>query len=235
MTNAFLHTYSAQEALPAAWRYYLKTCGLPEEPALPRHTRILARSSEVLNDIWPKISVRALTKRFPGDCLSGETLTLEGVKFECRAFGRLDPARIHAVYPYLLTAGDVHLDTDNVADGLFADIWGTSFTDAGLELLGRTLSSENEGYTLSPSFGPGFYGMDIGMMERFFALFDASAIGVTLCGSSMLIPLKSCAGFFIAGKDEGMLPVRDCESCIGNPGGCRFCKNAVLPHKNGNR
>jgi len=233
MTNAVLHSYSVGEALPVAWRYYLKTCGLSEQPDSPRHARMLARSSTVLGDVLPKVSVRALTKRFPGACLSGETLALGGVSFECRAFGRLDPARVFAVYPYLLTAGDVYLETDNVSDQLFADIWGTSFADAGVELLKSELARENEGYTLSSSFGPGFYGMDIGMMERFFALFDASEIGVTLHSNCLLLPLKSCAGFFVALADEWMLPTRDCESCLGNPGGCRFCKNYVPPYKNG--
>lgn len=235
MMDSMLHAFLTEESLPLAWRYYLKTCGLEERADSPCHARMLARSSTVLGDILPQISLRALTRRFSGDCLSGETLTLDGVPFECRAFGRLEPARIHAVYPYILTAGDIRLETDNVSDRLFADIWGTSFTDAGVELLERVLSRENEGYALSSSFGPGFFGMDVTMLERFFSILDVSRIGVTLRSNCLLLPLKSCAGFFISLMDEWMLPTRDCESCFGNPGGCRFCKNYVPPHKNGNR
>lgn len=233
MTNAVLHTYSAADALPIAWQYYLKTCGLEGTQDAPRHARMRARSLAVLEEVLPKVSIRALSARFSGDCICGETLLLDGIPFECRAFGRLERGRVRAVYPYLLTAGDVFLETENVSDQLFADIWGTSFTDAGVELLAGELALENEGYVLSSSFGPGFFGMEIGMMERFFSLFDAAQIGVTLRSNSLLLPLKSCAGFFISLSDEWMLPTKDCESCIGNPGGCRFCRNYVPMYKNG--
>ncbi len=231
MDETTLYTFSAQEALPLAWKYYLKTCGLGEKADSPRQARMLARSSELIGDVLPQVNLQALTRRFPGGCIAGETLLFDGVRFGCRALGRLDPARVGAVYPYLLTAGEIRLETENVADLLFADIWGTAFADAGVALLREKLSRENEGYVLSSAFGPGFFGMEVTELAGFFELFDASAIGMSLRASCLLIPLKSVAGFFISLLDEWALPAADCESCLGNPGGCRFCRNYVAAHK----
>lgn len=224
-----LYTFKAADAMPGAWRYYLKTCGLEEKPDSPKHARMLARSTAVLDTVLPQLNLRAVTAELPGNCLDGETLDAYGTRFVCRAFARLTPSRVRAVYPYVLTAGDIFMDTENVSDQLFADIWGTSFTDAGIELLEDRLEKLNPGLTLSSSFGPGFFGMDISMMQRFFEALDPGAIGVTLRSSSLLLPLKSCAGFFISLLDEWSLPTRDCESCLGSAGGCRFCANYRPP------
>lgn len=219
-----LHEFTADELTPPAWEYYLETCGLAEVKS-DKHRRMLERSKQVLGEILPLVKVRAVTVRFDGGCLAGNTLALDGVQFSCPAFGRLEPERINAVYAYVLTAGEVRLETANVSDMLFADIWGTSFTDAGIDMLRQRLTLENDGYIMSPSFGPGFYGMGMDMLPAFFKLLDTSEIGVALKSGRLLLPLKSCAGFIMAVQDVWRLPVRDCADCMGNPGGCRFCKN----------
>ena len=233
--DQILHSFSNEAALPRAWAYYLKTCGLPEKPESPKQRRMLERSEAVLSECLPMVNIRALTRRFGAEGLAGGALSLGPATFHCPAFGRLERDSVLSIYAYVLSAGEVALETENVSDQLFADIWGTSFTDAGIDLLEAEIARENPGAVISSSFGPGFFGMDISMLAEFFNILSPKDIGVSIRSNCLLLPLKSSAGFFFAVRDEWMLPTRDCESCHGghdrpgNAGGCLFCANYQKP------
>lgn len=106
-------------------------------------------------------------------------------------------------------------------DQLYADIWGSAFTDAVRFLMMEAFAVENR---LSDSFGPGFYGMDVGEMEKIGTLLDFSTIGIELRNGKILVPLKACAGIVFAVDDGYRMMKRECMDCRGTHASCRLCR-----------
>lgn len=168
------------------------------------------------------------------------------VTLECTAFEQLEPASIEGVYAYALTAGDFYLEDRPVMDQLYADIWGTAFTDAGREALvdliredcrrrdGGDVSEVEVSDTevseavvsnadISDSFGPGFYGMSPAEMRKMPLLVDFHKLGLTVNETGVMQPLKSCGGILL--KVNGLYKHLNsaCETCSGSRKTCRLC------------
>ncbi|MDF3000384.1 MAG: hypothetical protein K0Q48_503, partial [Bacillota bacterium] len=116
---------------------------------------------------------------FDGEVLSGNTATIGATTFICNGFQQLKKDKIHKIYAYILTAGSFELDDNEpVLEQLYADIWGTAYTDAGLEVLKAKLVEEvqretgNQKTAVLEPFGPGFYGMDVDQVGKFFEVLD---------------------------------------------------------------
>ena len=140
----------------------------------------------------------------------------------------MEPDHVKKVYAFILTVGEVLAVKGVVMYSLYADIWGTAFTDAALEALSAILLQDAGGASGMAVFAPGLYGMNISYIHQLFQILDGSAIGVEAhAHSGCMIPLKSYAGLMIAVDDISMLPPVDCMNCAGNRGGCRFCRRGV--------
>lgn len=228
--NKIVHI-SMAEADVFAMEYFMKICGFNREGE--KYRRMLRQAMEIKEKIQDRVDIRAVVSSFPGSCISGNRAELNGVLFECNAFQRLAPEHISGVYAYVLTAGIFELDdSDPILDQLYADIWGTAYVDAGLEVLKRfvekDLESNGKGnISVLDSFGPGFYGMGVNQVGKFFELLDGDKIGVTARSNSLMLPLKSCSGFFIGVDDETVLPASDCKSCRAEYKNCGFCQAVI--------
>lgn len=153
--------------------------------------------------------------------LDGRYLTIDGQSFECAAFEQLDESMLRGVYLYVLSAGDFGLPEEKITNQLYADFWGTAFTDAVRELMRQELSKEIK---LSHSFGPGFYGMDVSEMKKLNHLLDFKSIGLELRNDKIILPLKSCAGIIFSVNEEYPELYPACESCRGTYKSCRLCR-----------
>lgn len=219
-------TYDAEEK---ARNYFVQTCGLDFDKN--KHVRMMQIAESILKEGIGDIHIKALISEFGNEVLKEDLMALDKVVFQCNAFSQLEQKKVLAIFPYILTVGEVSTKSESISDQLFADIWGTSFVDTARDLLQSTLEEyvskkwNRTDIVVSSSFGPGFYGMDVTMMCNFFEVLDGNKINVELRGNSLLVPLKSCAGFFIAVEDEWVLPPADCQNCKGNSGGCQFCMN----------
>jgi hypothetical protein len=186
--------------------------------------------------ISDKINVRAIIASFEKEVICGKTINLNGIKFESNALEQINIHCIRKIYAYIITAGNVELQDTSVLNMFFADTWGTAYVDAGRDILKRIIrdyhledSSKIENGVkdrifISDSFGPGFYGMDVIEVERFFKVLDGEKIGVKVTDSGFMLPLKSTTGFYIVVDDEEQLPGADCISCFSNIKGCQFCR-----------
>ena len=175
----------------------------------------------------------------------GQLLKVCGHEIRCTAFEQIDPSSVEGVYFYAVTAGDFSLpmhpdgrpdqshpdgrpDQPPIMDQLYADIWGTAFTDAAREMLMDELRKADRGCLaadrLSDSFGPGFYGMDTGEMQKMPELVDFESIGMKVTESSMLLPLKSCAGILFKVNEKYTPLDGACELCLGNKRTCSLCR-----------
>lgn len=213
--------FGFDEAEPLARGYFLAASGLLLAPDTPKYRRMRDVAERTLAECRPRLNIAAAVCKTAAPGLDADILYVDGTPFECPVFGRFAPGSVRAAYAYVATAGDVFIDGDNIAEAVLRDIWGTAFTDAAADLMRRRLVPEAE---LTPSFGPGFYGMGLDVLPDLARLCGAGAIGVRLSRGGMLLPQKSCAGF-VLDAEAAALPPRDCESCIGPPGGCRMCKN----------
>lgn len=220
------------EADVFAMEYFMKICGLDREGE--KYRRMLKQGMDVKEMLSDRVEIKAVLSSFPGSSIDGNRVVLNGITFECNAFQRLDPDHVSGVYAYILSAGSYELDNeDPILDQLFADIWGTAYVDAGLEILKKYVEKDLRGSCGNPdiavldSFGPGFYGMDVNQVGKFFELLNGEKIGVKARSNSLMLPLKSCSGFFVGVDDNTSLPASDCKSCRSEYKNCAFCQAAI--------
>ena len=84
-------------------------------------------------------------------------------------------------------------------------------------------SFPDEKLFFSSYIGPGFYGMPMMENIQLCKLLSAEDIGVKARDSGLMVPVKSCSGFYLAASGPDVMPRRSCEDCIGNTNGCEYC------------
>lgn len=237
-----------KEAEPLAREYFINICGFRNREG-EKYKRMLEHGMRIRERIADRVDIKAVVSSFDRDVISGNTARIGDAAFVCNAFEQINQDGIQKIYAYLFTSGSFELNEDDpVTDQLYADIWGTAYTDAGLEVLKHHLKAdfdrnnvgvgdENGGGETAPDdvketfildpFGPGFYGMDMDQIGRFFEVLDGDSIGVKAGTNSLMLPLKSCAGFFVIVDDDTRLPPADCKSCYADHSGCEFCQAVI--------
>ena len=157
--------------------------------------------------------------------LSGSRLAAGGVTVECRAFERMEKEAVKNVYFCACTAGDFACASEDDMEKFYADLWGGAYLDGLRTLLEDELADRaaEEGLTLSRSFGPGFYGMDVSETAKIAEIVDFDELGMRINSAGVMEPPKSCAGLYFAVREGFGDPGPECKDCRGNEGGCRFC------------
>jgi hypothetical protein len=217
-----------QEADVYALDYFNRICGFHKEGA--KYEKLLKKGLEIKEKIEAQVDIKAIVSSFDSDIISGNTAKMGDVTFVCNAFEQIAAGSIQKIYAYILTAGVYELeDTAPILEQLYADIWGTAYVDAGLEVLKSKirLGENSSAVTVLDSFGPGYYGMDVDQVGNFFRILDGEKIGVHVRNNCLMLPLKSCSGFYIAVDDESKLPAVDCKNCRAEHKGCAFCQAII--------
>ena len=213
--------------LPKARSALSQACGFRDDSK--KHRRMALCADEVLQKGIGGLRPLAVVSAYDNNVLADESVILDGMTFRCTAFARIIPIHVKKIYAFILTVGEVLAPDGDIMDSLYADIWGTAFTDAAMDALSEVLANDAGDGCHMAAFGPGFYGMDISYIPLLFDILDGSAIDVRVRRQSCcMIPLKSCAGFMIAAAEASTLPPADCMSCSGNRDGCRLCKKRRL-------
>ena len=211
---------------PNARAGFARSCGFKD--GSEKHRRMAQMADEVLQKGIAGLSPAAVVSAYDGNVLAGDSVVLDGVTFRCSAFKQINAVRVRKFYAFILTVGQVSAPSDEVMDLLYADFWGTAFTDAAMDELTQSLARDAGDGSHIAKFGPGFYGMSVSNIPLIFSILDGSAIGVEVCkDSGCMVPLKSCAGFMVATDGAAELTAAACMSCTGNRGGCRLCKNRI--------
>lgn len=222
----------ADDADQYAYDYFINICGFRNREG-DKYRRLLEHGMRIREKIMDRIDLKAVATSFDRDILSGNRAKVGDVTFVCNAFEQINQESVQKIYIYLFTSGNFELNDDApVIDQLYADIWGTAYTDAGLEVLKNYLKADfdrnSSGKTfMLDSFGPGFYGMDVDQIGSFFEVLNGDLIGVKARTNSLMLPLKSCAGFFVFVDDDTRLPSADCKSCRADHRGCEFCQAKI--------
>jgi len=117
--------------------------------------------------------------------------------------------------PEMMAMIDAAWDAGDALRGMILDALGSMGADRAAEKLAERLRGKlGPGEALTPSYSPGYCGMDIEQQRLIFRLVDAGAVGVELLPSCLMKPLKSVSGLIGLGPaDEVVTAGSPCELC----------------------
>ena len=217
-----------QQAFPLAEQRFIKTCGFNLETE--KHKRMMKMGLAVREKGVSGIDINALVSFYGGEAFSEGKVKAEGVEIYCNYFDQIPAEWVEGVYFYMLTVGECLFSSEeDIMDFLYADIWGTNYVDAGIEILKEKLNADllerfpGKTLYLSDEFGPGYFGMPVIESKNFFRVLDADSIGVWVKDSGLMIPQKTCAGLYLVLNQPGVKAEPECMQCRGNASGCQFC------------
>lgn len=215
-----------------AQEHFIHICGLSKESS--RQLKMLNLGTHSRLKGMAGLNIKAIVKSFDADVYRDRIIQINGKTFSCNGFENIPDAIIKKVFFYIVTVGECTSDqNDDIMTQLYADIWGTAYTEAARDYVKNRILSDlirefpgqlGNGLFLSETFGPGFYGMDVLQSIDLFTLLEGRRIGMEVRESGILVPLKSCSGIFLAVTDPKALPHPDCRDCLGNAVSCSFCR-----------
>ena len=221
---------SEERAHAGAEKRFINTCGITPGGS-KKHQRMLEQGLKARESGIDGIDIRAEVRFVGPETCDNGRITVDDAVLHCNYFARIPKEYIEGVYIYMLTVGECLFESeDKIMEFLFADIWGNSYVDAGIEALREDYvipdmkkRFPDKDVMLSDELGPGYFGMFVGQTREFEKILDCDALGITVKSSGMMIPQKSCAGlFFVLNHELEKEPA--CMRCMGNPKGCEFCE-----------
>lgn len=227
-----LITFTEEEARDKAEQYFISYCGL--DLSTEKHSRMYKDAMEVRGNGIDGIGLSALVSSFGPQAFVNHKIVVGDIAITCEAFSQIPDENVIRVYLYLITAGGCNYDDDDpVIKQLYADIWGTVYVDVGRDLLENVIKedakiylrnmNEGEGY-LSTAISPGFFGMATEASKNISSILSGHDVGISVRDNGVMLPLKTCSGVYLLVKDPDGMPLPECKTCIGNPGGCALCK-----------
>ncbi|MGN0736311.1 MAG: hypothetical protein ACI4LP_10960 [Anaerovoracaceae bacterium] len=224
--------FDESEAHDKAEERFIRSCGFDLNRA--KHQRMFEMGKKVREDGIAGIDIRAIVSFFDADVFEDNRIKIGEESITFPYLTRISPKSVSGIYFYILTVGECLFSSEeNIMDFLYADIWGTSYVDSSMELLRekivedmkKNVTAVKEPY-LSEEFGPGYFGMEVADSKKIMRALNGNDIGVKVKDSGLIIPQKSCAGFFFVCNEPGFKTEKSCIKCRGNSKGCEFCKKA---------
>ncbi len=219
-----------EEVYESAREEFVRLCRFNLE--MPKHIAMYEDSLKTYERGSDGLSVQVLLAEYDNDIFDKGTIELEGATFKCNIMSRIEKENIEKIVFYIITVGECEYhggDTlKDLGELLYSDMWGTAFVDASTAVFQEKLINEyGEEFTLSPTFGPGYFGLPTESAINLVEILEAESIGVSVKPSGFLIPQKSCSGFqFILKKNTTKFPSA-CLDCLGHESGCAYCKKQV--------
>ncbi|MGI6732041.1 MAG: hypothetical protein ACOX5F_09185 [Anaerovoracaceae bacterium] len=223
--------FNEDEVFQKAKEHFIKIAGFRSHDK--KHLKMLEEGMKARDLGLGGIEIKAVVSSYGGEVYQDHKVNIEGTEFACTAFSQINDDIVKKVYAYLLTVGECTSgDEDGIMTQLYADIWGTAYTEAARDVLQDFIVNDieknypdqlNNGLFLSDTFGPGFYGMDVAQSIELFQVLNGESIGIQVRDSGIMLPLKSCSGLFLLVTDSTVLPKPDCRDCLGSVLSCSFC------------
>lgn len=231
MTNRVKLYIQEKDAGPLAEKRFAEICRF--DLAKEAHRKMMDTGCRVRDGGRSGIEIKASLACFGEEAFAdfdAGILRADGVEVSCPYFQRISRESVKGAYIFLLTAGECAVsDPENIMEMFYADVWGTAYADAGMELLRKYIRedmkqrwSDGEQY-LSNCFGPGYFGMPVSETKNFYRLLDGELLDVRLQDSGLLIPQKSCTGLYLVCSEPQNEAEPECLQCCGNSAGCSFC------------
>lgn len=204
------------------------------EPEMYRQHRSTAISS--ITNVFEKNKhlylLKVLLQPFSAECIREDRFVFGRLEIPCRVLGRIDRRQVQTGYLYAFHAPLFDMEgTDSLLTQYYLEIFQIACMDIVREWTQGYLERKHSIITrqyCSPSFGPGFYGMELDAVPGLLELLEAEKLGIRWKEQKME-PLMSLAGIYLVSREDILSDCRDCISCIGQSGGCRFCTNYHRP------
>ncbi|MBR1736760.1 MAG: hypothetical protein IJ736_07060 [Firmicutes bacterium] len=171
-------------------------------------------AKKIAGEVYEEVQLKAVISEFSQECINDKYFEIGKNIFEFDL--PLDIGRANGFYSYIMTIGKIK-ERENIFEKFCADALGTAYISYGRKLLKEYLENLS-GDIISESIAPGFYSMKTEDVKLFFDISDWNKIGVSVNESGMMIPEKSCVGFFMKGIKIGK---KDCEKCECK--NCEYC------------
>lgn len=202
---------------------FIKACGF--DLSKEKDKRMMSTARAVWAQEYEGREFPAIIGTFGSDAFADGIVDLGNGPIGCNIFSEIPAGAVSEVYAFTLTAGEYSIDSDSDMMGyVYADIWGTSYVEAAAEyvkaIIGSGLSS---GLSLSPEFGPGYFGIPVENTRKLADILQSDDIGIHVNDGGLLIPQKSCASIMFAFHDFKLNAPVACVTCQGAKGGCKLC------------
>lgn len=214
-----------KKAEKQAKEYFLESCQVRASKAGTEKLRTAGMA--LLEQIRKKVQIKCAYVSTDQFDLHGNILELSSIRLKCNVIEQFEKAKIHKIYLYVVTSGEYRMDTEKLSEAFYADSWGTAFVQSARDLMKETIQEQNPNNFVLQSFGPGYFGMPLEEISKFFLLINCNPIGVTYNESGLMIPVKSLAGINVVLKEPVKIDINDCRSCIGDKSGCEFCSTKI--------
>lgn len=212
-----------EELFEPARKIFMETGGF--DLSLERDQRMVDGAMKVWKDQFKGREVPVVIGEFPRDSFRNGAVELGNGPISCNIFKEIPEEVVDGVYAFTLTAGEHSIDSEKDMMGyVYADIWGTSYVEAASELLKSKLTDiVPDGDSLSPEFGPGYFGIPVEHTRNIIDILGGNEIGVRVNKGGLLVPQKSCASVYLAFKDFKLKTAVQCITCQGSKDGCKYC------------
>ena len=216
---------SEKKAEKRAKKYFMETCQVRASKAGTQELQ--TAGMEILEEIKDNVRIKCAYRSVNQFRIQGNILTIDGVELKCNVIEHFGKAMIEKVYLYVVTSGEYRIDSEQLSRLFYADSWGTAFVQSARDTIREAIEEENPGSFVLESFGPGYFGMPLEEIAKFFQLINCKPIGVLYNESGLMVPVKSLAGINVVLKSPIEIDIDDCRSCIGDKTGCEFCSTRI--------
>lgn len=191
--------------------------------SLKRHTKMFEAARAALDAKKDFMSVKGIYRLCGPECFQDGRVRLDGQTISCAGFSQIPGEQIKWICLLLMTAGSWRF-SGAAKEQLYLDMWGTAFIDSAREVAEERLREyAGADSFLSPSFGPGYYGMKGELTKAFCCILEADQLGISAGETGILKPEKTVASLYFATKEPFQVASTPCAAC-GSPGsGCEFC------------
>ena len=224
-----LFKFNESDAYSEAEQRFIKNCGFDLQKS--KHQRMMKMGEKVREDGIDGIEIRAMLSFCDATALKEDRIEVNGEVLTFPYLAQIPREAVVGIYFYGLTVGECYFSSEeNIMDFLYADIWGTNYVDSSMSLLHEKVETDmketfgDEKVYLSCEFGPGYFGMPVSESKAIMKIIDGEQIGIRVKESGLIIPQKSCMGFFFVYNQPGIEAEVECMKCRGNSRGCEFCR-----------
>lgn len=184
-------------------------------------------AEQVLERVWKKqYQIQVLIQPFDPGCLKRDFIELGRIRIKSNIFAKIDRKQICSGYIYTFHAPELNIeDAKTVLEQYYLEAFQVACMDIVRVWIQGYLERKNSLYKkkyCSPSFGPGYWGIDGNESYKLLDSMESEKVGVTWNGNSML-PKMSVTGIYLVSDEDIWEACPDCQDCIGSKEGCDFC------------
>jgi hypothetical protein len=164
--------------------------------------------SEIFAEIGSICKPSFLYEEFDSPDIQSLAIAVNGIRFDTGPVIAKALRGAEKAFLFTATAGEefdkyLHDSKKDILKHYMADLIGSEIPEAVNRMLGKKLEHEmgNYGMTLSYPYSPGYCGWNVAEQHKLFSLLPPEPCGIVLNSSSLMSPIKSVSGIYVAGKN----------------------------------